>query len=388
MPPDIAIPTPPKPPSPKGPAREPKATEPATRRAPSFFSQIFEKVALQDKINFARHMALVIQAGLPIYEGLQIIRTQTESKVLARVVDDLMDDVNNGRFLADGLERYQYLFGDFFINIVRVGESSGTLAKNLMYLSEELRRSRNLETKVRSAMVYPLVIMVATIGVSVFLTFYVFPKLIPVFAGLNIQLPFTTLLLLGILKFSESYGIYALIAIAAIGFGIQMAVTRIKAVRYTLDHIYIVTPVLSDVLIAINMVNFTRVLSLLLKSGIKITEALNITAATFENMVYRNALLDANEEIKKGGQLGTFIAKWHHTFPPLVSGMIAVGERTGNLDSNLEYLAAYYEDEIENRLRTLTALIEPIMLLIMGLLVGFIALSIITPIYSISQGIK
>src|SRR5277367_3964732 len=120
---------------------------------PSFFSRAFDRISIQDKINFARHLSLVVKAGLPVFEGLKIIQEQTESPVLKRVIADLIEDINNGKFLADGLQKYQYLFGSFFVNIVRVGETSGTLAKNLIYLSEELRRSKELQGKVRSAMV-------------------------------------------------------------------------------------------------------------------------------------------------------------------------------------------------------------------------------------------
>ncbi len=143
---------------------------------PGLFSRIFDRISVQDRINFARHLSLVIKAGLPIFEGLKIIQAQTESSILKKVVAALMDDVNSGKFLADGLQKYDYLFGPFFINVVRVGEASGTLAKNLLYLAEELRRQKELQTKVRSAMIYPLVILVATLGVAGFLTFYVFPE--------------------------------------------------------------------------------------------------------------------------------------------------------------------------------------------------------------------
>src|SRR5271163_419190 len=158
-----------------------------TMTKPNFLSRIFDTIPLQDRINFARHLSLVIKAVLPIFEGLKIIQVQTESPVLKRVVGSLMDDVNNGKFLADGLEKYEHIFGPFFVNIVRVGESSGTLAKNLLYLADELARQKALQGKVRSAMIYPLVILCATIGVAGFLTFYVFPKLIPVFGSLNVQ---------------------------------------------------------------------------------------------------------------------------------------------------------------------------------------------------------
>ena len=354
----------------------------------SFMTRWFSRLSLQDKINFARHLSLVIKAGLPIFEGLRIIRSQTESPILQRVIDDLMSDVNNGKFLADGLTRYEYLFGDFFINIVRVGETSGTLSKNLLYLADELKRSKELQSKVRSAMVYPTVILVATLGVAGFLTFYVFPKLIPVFASMNVKLPATTLFMLASLNFLQHYGIYVLVGIVLAALLARYVAKHVRPVKYALDRLILMTPVISGLSIDVNMVNLSRVLSLLLKSGVKIVEALDITSATFSNLIYQTTILEAKEEIKKGGQLGVYLQTKKKFYPPLVSGMILIGESTGNFEENLEYLAEYYDEEVDSRLRSLTALIEPLMLLFMGLLVGFVALSIITPIYSISQGIK
>ncbi len=358
------------------------------KTGPSIFSRIFGRISVQDRINFARHLSLVIKAGLPIFEGLKIIQSQTESKVLKDVLDSLLADVNNGKFLADGLERYEYLFGAFFVNIVRVGESSGTLAKNLLYLADELNRSKVLEGKVRSAMIYPLVILCATIAVAGFLTFYVFPKLIPVFSSLNVQLPLTTVILLATLHFVETYGIQLLAGIIVLIIIVKILVSRVKFVQYVIDRILLLIPVVSDLTVGVNMVNFTRVLGLLLKSGVKIVEALDITAATFNNLVYRKVILASAEEVKKGAQMGAYLSTRKKLFPPLVSGMVLIGESTGNLEENLEYLSGYYDEEVDNKLHSLTSLIEPLMLLLMGLLVGFVALSIITPIYSISQGIN
>lgn len=354
---------------------------------PNFFSRFFQSIPLQERINFARHLALVIKAGLPVFEGLKIIQAQTESPILNRVIDDLMDSVNNGKFLADGLAKYEYLFGVFFVNIVRVGESSGTLSKNLLYLADELRRSKDLQGKVRSAMVYPVVILCATIAVAGFLTFFVFPKLVPVFATMNVQLPLTTRILLAVLGFLQNYGVYVLFGAIALIIAARVIVKQVKSVRRAVDYGLLYIPVLSNVIINVNMVNFTRVLGLLLKSGVKIVEAIEITANTFNNLVYREVLLNAKEEISKGGQLGTYLAEYKHLFPPLVSGMIRIGEATGNLEDNLVYLAEYYDGEVDTKLHALTSLIEPIMLLLMGLLVGFVALSIITPIYSISTSV-
>lgn len=356
--------------------------------ASHYLSRIFESVSIQERINFARHLSLVVKAGLPVFEGLKIIESQTESKVLQKVIRDLIVDINNGKFLADGLQKYQYLFGDFFVNIIRVGETSGTLGKNLIYLADELGRSKELQGKVRSAMVYPLVILVATIGVAGFLTFFVFPKLIPVFASLNVKLPATTQFLLDLVHYMQNYGLYTLVALIVLGFALRTAVKEVTSLRHAWHAFLLYIPVLADVIIDVNMVNFTRVLGLLMKSGVKIVESLDITGNTFNNLVYKRLIVASEEEIKKGGQLGVYLAQYKHYFPPLVSGMVRIGESTGNLEDNLSYLAEYYDDELDTRLHSLTSLIEPLMLLVMGLLVGFVAISIITPIYSISQGVK
>ncbi len=359
----------------------------SNQKSAGLLSKIFDRITVQERINFARHLALVIKAGLPIYEGLKIIQTQSTSKVLNKVVGELMESVNSGKFLAEGLQRYEHLFGPFFINIVRVGESSGTLSKNLLYLAEELRREKELETKVRSAMVYPLVILVATLGVAGFLTFYVFPKLVPVFGSLNIQLPVTTRILLAILDFLRNYGFGALVGVAALVVGVRVLIKKVAPVRYIIDESLVFIPVVSDLTVSVNMVNFARVLGLLLKSGVKIVEALEITKNTFGNLVYQRILHLAGDTMKQGGELGSYLMQKKRYFPPLVSGMVRIGESTGNLEENLEYLSEYYDDEVDTKLHSLTSLIEPLMLLVMGLLVGFVALSIITPIYSISQGI-
>lgn len=362
--------------------------KPPKIQKPGFFSRVFSRLSVQERINFARHLSLVIKAGLPIFEGLRIIQSQTESPVLKKVLESLMADVNNGKFLADGLAKYEFLFGDFFVNIVRVGESSGTLSKNLLYLADELNRSKQLEAKVRSAMIYPLVILCATIAVAGFLTFYVFPKLIPVFASLNVKLPLTTVILLAVLHFMQAYGIELLGGLVLLIIIVKIVVSRVRVVKYVLDRVILFVPVISDLSVGVNIVNFTRVLGLLLKSGVKIVEALDITSATFNNLVYRKFIHESAERVKTGEQMGTYLAKHKSLFPPLVAGMVLIGESTGNLEENLEYLASYYDEEVDNKLHALTSLIEPLMLLLMGLLVGFVALSIITPIYSISQGIQ
>lgn len=353
-----------------------------------YFSRLFQRVSLQDRINFARHLSIVVKAGIPVFTGLRIIRSQAGSKTLKRILDDAITDVSNGRLLSDSLERRRDIFGEFFVNIIRVGEASGTLAQNLLYLAEEMKKSKSLKSKVRSAMVYPAVILVATIAVTAFLTFFVFPKLLPVLLGLGVKLPATTLALISIVDFLTRYGIITVVGTILIIFIVRMLLKHVQLLRYAVNEAIIFLPTIGNLIISLNVVNMCRVLALLLKSGTNIVEALAITASTFNNPIYKKLIDEAGEEMKKGGQLALFFSRHKNFIPTLVSGMVEIGEDTGNLEDNLSYLAEYYSEEVEYKLQDFTSILEPLMLLIMGLLVGFVAISIITPIYSISQGIK
>ncbi len=347
----------------------------------------FERLSVQEKIDFARHLAIVIKAGLPLIDGLRIIKNQVTSKTLSEILEQLILDIEKGQSLADGLSAHRHIFGDFFINIVKVGETSGTLAQNLVYLAEELKKSKALRSKIKSAMIYPIVILVATIAITGFLTFVVFPKIMPVFTGLNIELPLTTRILLEVLEFFRNFGLYVIIGLILLSIGFKVGI-KFAPVKYFFDRVVFMIPVISGLVIYVNMANFTRILGLLLKSGIRIVEAVTITSNTFDNSVYQRALLNSTEQIKKGEQLAEYLEANRKFFPLLLSGMIKIGENTGNLEENLFYLSDYYTEEIDNKIHALTTLLEPLLLLIMGLLVGFIAISIIMPIYSISQGLS
>lgn len=352
----------------------------------NFFGGFLKSVAVQDKINFARHLSIVIKAGLPILEGLKMIQKQTDSKMLISIIGKVIADVSNGQFLAASLARFPNVFDGFFINIVRVGEASGTLSQNLLYLAQEMKKSYDLKNKIRSAMIYPVIIMFATATLTSFLVFFAFPKILPIFASLHVELPLPTKILIAVSSFALENGLYLAggIIAALIGFRLLLMVS---SVRFLFHMLLFALPVLSTLTIEINMANFTRVLSVLLRGGINIVEAVTITANTFENLVYRRALLSAAEEIKKGEQLALYLSEHKKIFPLLLSGLVEIGENTGNLEDNLVYLADYYRDETELGIQNLTSLIEPLLLLSMGLVVGFVAISIITPIYKITQSV-
>ena len=315
-----------------------------------------------------------------------MIRKQTDSRHLVKVIDQIISDVSNGQFLAVSMQRLPNVFDSFFVNIVRVGEASGTLAANLAYLADEMKKSQELRNKVKSAMIYPVIVAIATVALVSFLIFFAFPKILPLFASLNVPLPLPTKILIVVASFLIANG--ALVAAGLVVFFVGLKVLfMVEAVRRVRDYVLLFLPVFSRLIVDVNMANLARVLSVLLKGGIRIVEAVTITAHTFGNLVYRDELLLAAEEIKKGETLASQLAQRKRLFPILVSGLIEIGENTGNLEENLVYLSDYYQSEAETSLRNLTATLEPILLLGMGLVVGFVAISIITPIYKITQGI-
>ncbi len=351
-----------------------------------FLRGLFTRTSIQDKINFARHLSIVIKAGLPLLEGLKIIRRQTTSKSLLKAIDQVIVDVSNGQFLAASLARFPEIFDDFFINIVRVGETSGTLAANLSYVAEELRKQYELRTRVRSAMIYPIIIMFATIILISFLIFFVFPKILPLFISLRVSLPLPTRILIAVSSFVLANYNWIIIAIVLLYVCVKLLLTVIP-IRFFLDRILFYLPIFSELTVSINMANFSRVLSVLLRGGIKIVEALTITSQTFDNLVYRRAVQKAAEEVRKGGQLAQFLWFEKRVFPTLLTGLVEIGENTGNLTENLIYLSDYYTEETDISLKNLTTILEPMLLLLMGLIVGFVAISVITPIYKLTQGV-
>lgn len=344
------------------------------------------RVSTTEKINFTRHLGIIIKAGLPVIEGLRIIQKQTGSRGLKKIAAQLIIDVNAGRSLADGMSRYASTFGDFFINIVKVGETSGSLAENLTYVGEEMQKDRTLKKKVRAAMVYPTILFVMTIVISSFLTFYIFPKLLTAFTSLNVPLPVVTKVLIGVLGFFQGY--WWLIALSAIVLGIVMKLLlMLDSVKIGVSRMVIYTPVLGQLTRNISVANTTRLLGVLLKSGVMIVESLTIVASAMDNILYRKALMDAADEVRRGGTFSGFIGKHEDLFPTIFTTMVAVGESTGNLEQNLFYLSEYHTEEIDSSLRSLTSLIEPLVIVVMGLIVGFVAIAVITPIYSLTQGV-
>ncbi|PIU98519.1 hypothetical protein COS61_00970 [Candidatus Wolfebacteria bacterium CG03_land_8_20_14_0_80_40_12] len=350
-------------------------------------NKFFLRVPLQEKILFAKHLAIMIKAGMSILDGLEMLKKQARSKSMLKILDQLVSDVSNGQFLSTSLEQFRNVFGDFTINVIRVGETSGILYENLNYLSEELSKKQALRRKVIGSLIYPIVIIVATFGIAGFLTVYIFPKILPVFKSLNVKLPFATELLIAISGFLIQYGTFVLLGIIAF-IVFMWLILKIKTVRFLLARLIISLPLVGKISRNYNVASFCRTLGLLLKSDIKVVEAVSITADTINNLIYKKELKHISANITKGEEISKNLKEKPNLFPLMLSQMIAIGENTGNLDETLLYLSDFYEKEIEELTKNLSTVLEPALMVLMGIIVGFIAVSIITPIYEVTQGLK
>ncbi len=350
-------------------------------------NKLFLNISTQEQIIFSKHLAMMIKAGMSILDSLKMLKKQARSNSMKKIIDSLMTEVSNGQFLSAALEKFRNIFGDFAINIIRVGENSGVLYENLNYLAIELNKSLELRKKVIGALIYPIIIVLVTFGIAGVLTIYIFPKITPVFKSLNIPLPATTKILMAISDFMAVYGVYVFDGLVVMVIGIWLLL-KIQSVRHAVDKMLFYVPVLNTMIINYNVANFCRTFGLLLKSDIKVVEAISITADTTANLVYREQLKEIALAITKGEEISAHLEKRSRIFPGMVSQMVAVGENTGNLSENLVYLSEFYEKEVDDTAKNLSTILEPALMVVMGIVVGFIAISVVTPIYQVSQGLN
>ncbi len=343
------------------------------------------KMPLREQIFLIKRLSFLIKAGVPVLESLHLIREQTKKKNHRKILDSVIYDVSNGQFLATSLLKYRRVFGDFSINIIGFGETTGILSENLEYLAEELKKKQALKKKIIGAFIYPSIVIAATLAITAFLMLYLFPKITPIFESIHAQLPLSTLIVMSISNFLKKYIFILLAALIIFLLAIVVTIKKNKNVHYYFDKLILKIPLIGQIIRDYNLTNITRTLSLLLKSGVTISDALPIAEKTHTNLVYKKELKNASIIVSNGERMSTYLKSQIGLFPDMMVHIINVGERSGNLSNSLAYLSELYEAEIEDFTKNLGNTIEPALMIFMGLLVGFIAISIITPIYSITQ---
>jgi type II secretory pathway component PulF len=348
----------------------------------------YNKFSVKKQTFFAKRLSFLIKAGVPMLESVHVIRKQTKKGSEIKIFDKIITDISNGQTLASSLGKFKGVFGNFAINIIKAGESSGTLTQNLNYLADELRKKEMLRKKIMSALLYPIIVTVATFGITGFLAVYIFPKIIPIFQGLNAKLPASTRFIIWLTDTIRQDGFYILITLVLFVTTIVMLIKHVPKIRFFYDGLILRLPLVGSITKSYNLTNITRTLGLLLKSGISLDEALHVTTDTTENMQYKKSLKSISHHIMKGKNISEILNQSPALFPPMLGHMVAIGEKSGNLSNTLIYLSEFYENEFEDLTKNLSSAIEPVLMIIMGFMVGFIAISVITPIYEITNNLK
>lgn len=347
----------------------------------------FLGVGTKEKIMFAKHLSVMLDAGIPLREALEVMEDQMTSKSLRIMLQVMIKDLSDGFTLSSSLAKFPRAFKPFSVNIVRVGESSGTLSNALKYQSDQLKKSHELKGKIQAALFYPFIIFIGAIGIACYLSFYILPRLIPLFQSLNVELPITTRLLLSTSAFLVNNWIIAIMGIVAL-IVLIVFLYHIRSVKYFVHRSILHIPVIGRLSKSIQVSFFTRILGTLLMSGVQIVQAIKVTSESTSNLVYKQALAKVALNVERGEAITEQLVKNQHLFSRITTGMVKVGDRTGKLAESLLNAAEFSEREVDDLTKSLSTLIEPLTLLLVGALVGFIALSIVTPIYQITQGIS
>ncbi len=339
-------------------------------------------MGLEDKITFTKSLATMLKVGITITEAFEILAHQTKKTGLKRMYEDIIDMIKSGQSLANSLKKYNHIFPDIFISMIETGETSGNLEKVLTRLTIQLEKDYEIRKKVISAFIYPAVIIVITMIMSIGIVAFIMPKITKIFEKFDITLPLPTRVLIAISKFLTEQTLLAILsALSIIAFFIF--IPRLKFIKPFWHTLMLKLPVFGDILVCSNVARFARTINSLLQSGVPITKGFKLTGNMLNNIIYKIAIDKACEKIEQGANIGESLEKEEKLFPQLATRMLYIGEKTGSLELTTKYIALLYEKNVENKTKNLTVLIEPLLLVFMAVMVGGIALSIILPIYQL-----
>lgn len=345
-----------------------------------------DKVTPSDISTFTRQLSTMINAGLPITEALLILRSQSK-KTMQAIVAQLLADVEAGESFSSALGKHPQIFGKTYIALVKSGEVGGVLDAVLVKLADNLEKQQEFNSKVKGALIYPIIVVVAMIIVAIVMLVAVIPKLLSLYTDMNATLPGPTKFLMG---FSDFFVKYWFIIAAVVGVGLYVF-NLYKATpegRRKIDELIFQIPIYGPLQRQIILTNLTRTLSMMIGSGVSILEALHITSEVVGNTMIAEALIDSANQVEKGFPVAFAFSKHPESFPFILSQMMAVGEETGKMDDILNKLSHIFEVESDEKVKGLTAAIEPIVMIILGVGVGFLVIAVILPIYSLSNAIQ
>jgi len=347
---------------------------------------LFDRIGFGDIVDFTRQLAIMLNAGLTLIDSFSILQKQITKPSLLLMVKKIYKEVLGGNSFSKALQKHPSHFSNLYISLVRSGEASGKLSEILLRLADNLEKQREFQSKIKSALIYPIIVIIGMIGVMFVMITFVVPKLLNLYKDFNVTLPLSTQILIVISNFSTRFWPLIFLLI----FGLIIFIRKYLNTRVgkeTFDSFTLKIPVFGKIVSISALVDTTRTLSILIGSGVSILESLNIVIDTSSNIIFQNAFKHIYKQVEKGVALGTAFEN-ERLFPPILIQMTTVGEQTGHLDDTLFRISKYFEMESEMAVKTMTTLIEPLILVFLGLGVGFLVLAVITPIYNLTSSIK
>jgi type IV pilus assembly protein PilC len=345
------------------------------------------RVSLVDKIAFIKNLATMLRAGLSLTRAFAVLEKQTRSKGLRTILVELNDDVSKGVTFSDALKKHPKVFPPLLVSMVRAGEESGGLPDALVVVALQMEKNYLLTKKVKGAMMYPGIIMTLMVGIGVAMLVFVVPTLTGVFKEMNVTLPLSTRFVITLSDFMRDHFIIALIGVAVVVAGIYSSLRTVRGQRF-FNWLSIRFPVIGLIVRQVNSARTARTLASLTSSGVDIVLSLQITTDVIENVYFKEIIAKAASTIEKGEPISTVFTERPDIFPVFVGEMMSVGEETGKLSSMLKDIAEFYEQEVDQKTKDMSTIIEPFLMVFIGLGVGFFAISMISPMYSLVNAIN
>lgn len=345
---------------------------------------LINRVGIKDTALLSEQMATMFEAGVPILETLRILVRQTENRKLKEALEKIAKDVEGGAKLSYALGQYPKIFSQYYMGMVRSGEASGQVSRNLVFLAKQMKKIYELQSSVRGALMYPAFIVVGVIAVMLLAVFYVLPNLLSVLqeSG-NVELPWTTKILIAFTDFMTHY--WYVVLTAAVGFGIGFySYRKSETGRKSLDGLVLKIPIFGKMIQKYYLAQFANNLSSLVSGGVPIVEAFTMVGDMMPNKVYQQIFLDTAEKVKGGQRIASVMAK-KLVIPPMLTNMLSVGEETGRVDQVLMKLADFYQTELDNQVKGMVSLIEPVLMVVLGIGVGIIVSAVLLPMYNMAS---
>ncbi len=348
----------------------------------AFDFSFLRRVSDIEVVNFTQTLSTMIGSGLPLASALEILLDQGRSPKMKEIVQTALTDVQAGTPLSDSLEKHPDVFADSYISLVRAGEASGKLDKVLARLGDTLEKQRAFKARIKGAMIYPIIVILAMLIVFSIIMIFVIPKLVEMYKSFSVELPLATRIMIGISSFMQSYWYVLLFLIFAIYVAAKQYAKTISG-KYFFSRLTLHLPVFGTILKERDFTEFTRSLALLISSGVSIVDALSISRNSVSNQLYRDSISEFINDVQKGTTLSEAIDK-SKRFPTIISKMLQVGENTGKTDEFLLKVSQFFEKEVDYKVKNLSTAIEPLIMIVLGVMVALLIISVITPIYKLT----